>query len=96
MAFGVNLFLCVAFATLRACGNTTPLFQGVVHIYVGGLYVYGWYRWHEIFAGDNPFRPLLPPHKGYLLLAIALTLVEVLAFLFTKTTLIPAIFGASS
>jgi hypothetical protein len=86
----VNLAACLTLGALRLLGVTSALFQGIAHIYVGGLFVYGWLeqelrycRWwnpEEPFVGRRP-----PPRPSYhLWMAIALTAVEVFAFIAFK------------
>lgn len=63
MQIFVNGIACGVLAGLRLYGVTTVRFQAIAHVYVGGLFVYGWQVWSE--------TPI------YMALAVALTVVEV-------------------
>lgn len=75
MYFAVNSVVCLFLGGMRLLGVKSVVFQAIAHVYVGGLFVYGW-------QDDYPFEPPMgeKPRKYSLWLAIALTVVEVIAF----------------
>ena len=65
----VNVLIALALAALRIAGHKSQMFQGVAHIYVGGLI--------GVWLGDRS-------RKGALALAVGLTVVETVCFLVGK------------
>jgi hypothetical protein len=70
MTLALNALTCCLLAGLRLGGVKRPAFQAVAHLYVGGLFTYGWH--------------LLPEVKIYFVLAWALSLVELTKFFIDK------------
>jgi hypothetical protein len=65
----INVLIAVVLAALRIAGHKSIMFQGIAHVYVGGLF--------GVWLADRS-------RKGALALGVALTVVEVLCFLFDK------------
>lgn len=73
----VLIVVSVILGTIRVMGETSTLFQGVAHIFVGGLFG-AWFQ--SINKGENwIYNQLL-----YGFLAISLTVLEVICFLVFK------------
>ena len=68
----------VMLAAIRIAGHKSEAFQAVAHLFVGGLFgaSYVW-RLDKTFTGDDK-------SFGYLLVAVSLSVVELICFLFTR------------
>lgn len=69
---GVLLLIAAVIGTLRLFGHVvSPFFQAIAHLYVGGLY--------GAAMMQGTWRK-----NGFLVFAVALTLVEIIAFLLSR------------
>lgn len=76
-----NIVACVALGAMRLLGVTSVVFQAIAHVYVGGLFVYGWQPVPQtVMLTSNCNATLITKNRHWFLwLAIALTVVEVFA-----------------
>ena len=82
--------IAVAFllAAIRIAGHKSEAYQAVAHLFVGGLFVAGW-GWAVAFGRSIWNRDDCPDVDAtavYFILAVALSVVELLCFLWFKFT----------
>jgi hypothetical protein len=82
----LNITIAVVLGAMRLGGMDDKVFQAIAHVYIGGLFVYGWVE-HPAgieYWSDYSVKQLTKRKKHFFWLAVSLTLLEVAAFLLFK------------